>query len=460
MRTRTWTIVFALISWAAAAAATPPEMRHDDAWMRERLAQMFACDQAYLWHDVLAGRAIHQNSSGYPPSVPLEGNFHTQIQGRCALTRMHLYELGGRRDDTLVDAGSDNAAALLDWVATNGYDAGMHSFYFRYNQPRDEWNKTFYPEFNMMSVAGMLRYDALRSTSHYTAVANDVFNTIIGVAWDSQYGGFMSNFTYNKNTSQFENNNSGEKNIYAAGYLASMMLDAHNATGRADMLQWAKNAVDPCNAHLWDDTHGAWFLKTNRQWDPSPYGTKYTHVIADMVQVNYQLYMLGEGEEYLNFAEDGLAFLINHSRASDGLWYRHNSRDGTDPSALPDAGGDYGPGTAKVYDRQMQVILALCLGWEATGNELYLEYIDDTLDRMEDTHLIDYPVGVNYGCTGHSSQNTWCHLWGLKAFTGVAKVPEPSTFVLLFTALAAGTALVCRRFKTKLPYFLKFAKVQ
>ena len=114
-----------------------------------------------------------------------------------------------------------------------------------------------------------------------------------------------------------------------------------------------------------------------------------------------------------------LQFFADHCRAPEGGWYRHNTRDGADPTKPPiiGDGGTTEPGTPIVYDRQAQMIVACCLAWQATGDAKYLSWVDDTLDRLEKTHLTKYPIGVNYGYTrANDYQNTWCHLWGLKAF--------------------------------------------
>ena len=397
--------------------APAPQLRHSHTWVRERLRAMLAVDDAYLWHDVLGGRAIHQNSSTNPPTEPLEGNFHTQQQGFFALMKLRIYELPGFRDAQLLD----DAQTLLDWVLANGYDAELHTFYFRYNRRDKQWVKTFYPEFNMITVAALLRYNAVRPAPRYVEVANDVFQTITRVAWDAEHGGFMSGFTWDADKGTWTC--AGDKGLYGAGYLAVMMLDAYDATGESRFLEWARKAVDACNEHLWDAEHGAWFPSAGRHWRRRVGSTKLTHIIADMIQANYLLYVNDRGEDYLEYAEKAMAFLVEHSRTRNGLWYRHTTRDGSDPTAGPDLDADGGPGTALPYDRQMQVIVACCLAWRATHKAQYLRYVDDTLDAMEQTHRIDYPVGVNYGYMGRdNAQNTWCHLWGLKGFATVVRL--------------------------------------
>ena len=427
-------VVLALYYSSGGLAAEPsapdsrsdrPPLHHSPSWVQDRLRQMLAADDAYLWHDVLDGRAIHQNSYTSPPTEPLEGNFHTQQQSFFALMKMHIHELFDAKDEKLLD----DAKTLLDWVLDNGYDPKLHTFYFRYNWKRKEWNKSFYPEFNMISVAALLRYDKLRPTPRYRQVAEDVFDAIIRVGWDGEHGGFTSGFKPNPETGRFEGG--GGKGLYASGYLAIMMLDAYQSTGQERFLQWAKKAVDTCNEHLWDHQHGAWLAGTNRQWDPPEHGTKFTHVIADMIQANYVLYLEGQGKPYLDHAEKAMAFLVRHNRAPNGLWYRHNTRDGSDPERGPDGPGDGGPGTAAAYDRQMQAVVACCLGWKATGKAEYLRYVDDTLYAMERTHRIVYPAGVNYGYMGASGENTWCHLWGLKGFIAIARLQRVLTVVEL-----------------------------
>ncbi|MBN2311189.1 MAG: AGE family epimerase/isomerase, partial [Candidatus Hydrogenedentes bacterium] len=413
--------VFPAALFCCAAASSAQEeaalFRHSPDWIRARLRSMHAVDDAYLWHDVLGGRAIHQNSKTTPPVEPLEGNFHTQQQAFFALMKLHLYEVLGETDPGLLD----DAKALLDWVLDNGYDAPTARFYFRYNERRGEWHRGFYPEFNMITVAALLRYNAVRPTPRYSQVADAVFDTIIRVGWDAEHGGFCSGFSYNPETGAFEGDRN--KGLYAPGYLAVMMLDAYDVTGEPRFLAWAKKAVDACNNHLWDDEYGAWRPGANRQWDRFEGSTKLTHVIADLVQANYLLYLKGQGDAYRDYAERALAFLVEYCRAPNGLWYRHTTRDGSDPRPGPDVSADGGPGTCLPYDRQMQAIAACCLGYRATGNARYLEYVDDTLDAMETSHRIDYPAGINYGYMGQdNAQNTWCHLWGLKGFLAIARV--------------------------------------
>ncbi len=385
---------------------------------------MLAVDDAYLWHDVLGGRAIHQNSYANPPNTPLEGNFHTQQQSFFALMKLHVYEVFGRKEPRLLD----DAKTLLDWVLENGYDAKRGTLHFCYNTRSKTWKKTFYPEFNVITVAALLRYDAIRPTPRYRRAADAVFDTILRVGWDREHGGFMSGFTPDPKTGKLAS--SGGKGLYGSGYLALMMLDAYESTGEQRFVQWARKAVDPCNKHLWDATHGAWLPGTDRAWAPPKHGTKFTHVIADMIQANYRLFLAGQGRDYLSYAERGMAFLVRHNRAANGLWYRHSTRDGSDPKRPPDAPGDGGPGTCFPYDRQMQVIVACCLGYEATGRREYIEYVDATLDAMERTHKMVYPAGVNYGYMGVDGANTWCHLWGLKAFVAIARLqargPRPA----------------------------------
>jgi len=119
-----------------------------------------------------------------------------------------------------------------------------------------------------------------------------------------------------------------------------MMLDAYESTGDKTFLDRAKTAIDPCNEHLWDKEYGAWLPGANRDWSQTEGTTKLTHIIADMIQANYRLYLLQQGDTYRDRAERGLAFLIDHARAPNGLWYRHTTRDGSDPKPGPDLPAD------------------------------------------------------------------------------------------------------------------------
>lgn len=394
-----------LLGWSVLAAATigraetEASLRHSAEWVRERLHSMMSVDDAYLWHDVLGGRAIHQNSTANPPTEPLEGNFHTQQQSKFALAKMHLWELDGRRDERLLD----DAKALLDWVVDHGIDPERGTFYLKYNNRRDEWDRSFHPEFNLINVAALLRYHRLRPTPRYAAAAERALPTIL-------------------DTSSFKD--AAPKNLYTSGYLALMLLELHESTDDDRYLELARQVYELADRRLHDAEHGAWVISWTPRDGQAAHGTKYTHVIANMAQAGYRLYLRGQGAGFRDSAEDGLQFLIRHSRSPRGLWYRHTTRDGSDPNAEPADGGDGGPGTALPYDRQMQVVVALCDGWRATRNPRYLSLIDDTLDAMESSHKIVYPAGVNYGYMGPSGQNTWCHLWGLEGFIAVARLQQ------------------------------------
>ena len=392
-------------------------LRHTAEWIDARLVSMFVVDDAYLWHDVLGGRAIHQNSSANPPTEPLEGNFHTQQQSFFALLKLHMYELGGARDGKLLD----DAEILLDWVVDNGFDDELTYFYFRYNERKGNWLKHLYPEFNMFTVTTLLRYTAHRREPHYREIAERVFNTITRLAWDDGCGGFMHGFKPDPETGKLTSD--GSKTLYGNGYLALLLLDVYDATGNEQYKSWARRAADFANKRLWDDEYHGWFLQVNRHCDPPEHHTKFTHINADMVQANYLLYLLGCGDGYLDYAEKGLGFLVDHSRMSNNLWAKHNARDGSDYASEHDISGSDTGGTHPAYDRQMQMITALCLGWRATGNQRYLDLIDDTLDAMERNHKIVYPAGVNYGYgSSEEGQNTWCHLWGLKGFMSIKRI--------------------------------------
>lgn len=396
------------------APAAP--LRHTPDWVTTRVKSMLAVDDAYLWHDVLGGRAIHQNSLSVPPTTPLQGNFHTQQQSFFALMKMHAQATLKPADERWLD----EARTLLDWVVTNGYDQRFHTFYLKYNQPTDAWQRDFFPEFNAINVAALLRYDSLRPTPAFKAAAEDVFRTITTVAWDEARGGFWTNYRLDETLGR-PLGGSG-KSLYTAGYLALMFLDAYDSTGDPRFLAWTRKAVDPCNQHLWDNEFGGWYLMAKSDWSNVVTGTKYTHIIADMIQANALLCLYGQGDGYRQKAVDGMEFLLRHARREDGAWYRHTNRDGTDPQAEPVGGGDGGPGTVIPYDRQMQCLCACCLLYEITGEARYLEAVDATLDVMEHSHLMTYPAGVNYGYMGPSSENTWCHLWGLEGFLTIAEL--------------------------------------
>lgn len=380
--------------------AAPP-LRHSREWINQRLADMYACDEAYLYNDVLGGRAIHQNSMTNPPTEPWEGNFHTQQQSYFALVKMDLYELGGGEDPALLDQARD----LLDWVVRNGYDAAEPHFYLKYTTKTGEWDKSFYPEFNMINVAGLLCYDHYRPTPQWQAIAEQVLARII-----KESGAFTPGTG---------------KNLYGSGYLALKLLDCYDCRHEQRFLTLAKQVVDLADEALWDGEYGGWFIDGKAGGPLPKYTTKFTHVNANMMQACLRLYLLQQGDQYRDRALAALQFLADHSRSPDGGWYRHNTRDGSDPTKPPGIGdgGTTEGGNYCVYDRMAQVIVACCLAWRATGEARYLQWVDETLDKMEQTHLTKYAIGVNYGYTGANDyQNTWCHLWGLKAFIELARL--------------------------------------
>jgi len=392
---------FILAAVSPLLAADPP-LRHSREWINQRLQDMLACDEAYLYNDVLGGRAIHQNSMSKPePTEAWEGNFHTQQQAYYALVKLELYELGGRQDSALLDQARD----LLDWVVRNGYDPAGPGFYLKYSTKTGAWEKGFYPEFNMINVAGLLCYTHVRRHGSWPQIAEGVLARIA-------------------TTNSFKADQ--PQGLYASGYLALKLLDCHDCLGEERFLTLAKTVVAHADAALWDGEYGGWFIDGKAGGPLPKYTTKFTHTNANMIQACLRLDLLGE-HQYRAHALAALQFLADHSRTPDGGWVRHNVRDGSDPKQPPGIGdgGTTEPGTPVVYDRNMQMIVACCLAWDITRDPKVLQWVDDTLDRMEKTHLTKYPIGVNYGYTGANDyENTWCHLWGLKAFIQMARLWE------------------------------------
>jgi hypothetical protein len=396
-----------LLTWVALMMASlvfaaDPPLRHSREWINQRLTDMLACDEAYLYNDVLGGRAIHQNSMSQPePTEAWEGNFHTQQQSYYALVKLDLYELGGRQDTALLDQARD----LLDWVIRNGYDPAGPGFHLKYSTKTGEWEKRFYPEFNMITVAGLLCYTKYRRHGRWAEIAEGVLARIAAT----------NSFLPDK-----------PQGLYGSGYLALKLLDCYDCRGEERFLTLARTVVDNADAALWDDEYGGWFIDGKAGGPLPKYTTKFTHVNANMIQACLRLDLLGQ-QGYRAHALAALQFLSDHSRTPDGGWVRHNVRDGSDPTKPPGIGdgGTTEPGTPCVYDRMAQMIVACCLAWEVTGEAKYLTWVDDTLDRMEKTHLTKYPIGVNYGYINPNDyQNTWCHLWGLKAFIQMARLGE------------------------------------
>jgi len=398
---RTTALALLCLAPLCTSHSAEPPLRHSREWVTERLAQMYAMDEAYLYNDVLGGRAIHQNSMTMPPTEAWEGNFHTQQQSYYALVKMDLYELGSRTEPRYLDEAHD----LLQWVVQNGYDPSDAHFYLKYTTKTGTWQKDFFAEFNMINVAGLLCYDHYRPDEQWRAIAEAVLAHII--AADSSFKA------------------EGSKNLYGAGYIALKLLDCYDTRQEARFLELARQVVDLTDPALWDREYGGWFIDGKPGEELPKYTTKFTHTNANMIQACLRLHLAGQGERYRDRALEALRFLADHSRSPDGGWYRHNTRDGSDPTQPPGIGdgGTTEPGTPCVYDRMAQMIVACCLAWEATGDAEYLQWVDETLDKMEKTHLTTYPVVVNYGYTKAGDyQNTWCHLWGLKAFIQMARL--------------------------------------
>jgi len=392
----------ALLAMAAAGAddAEPGLLRHSQDWVQTRMQQMLAVDDAYLWHEVLGGRAIHQNSMTNPPTEPNEGNFHTQQQAFYASVKMDVYDLGGKEETRHLDDARD----LLSWVVENGYDQEQRQFYLKYNRRSGEWTKSFHPEFNMMSVSALLRYDTYRGTPRFVAAAEDVLEHII-------------------ETDAFKPDK--PKGLYTSGYLALKLLDAYESTEQERFLTWARQVTDLANQMMWDSEYGGWLYAGNPEGELPEYTVKFTHTNANMIQACLRLYLLEQGDQYLKYATEALEFLAEHSRSPDGGWYRHNTRDGSDPTQPPIVGdgATTGTGAVCVYDRMAQVMVACCLAYRATKDARYLRWIDETLDKMEQTHLTEYAAGVDYGYVNAGDyQNTWCHLWGLKAMIAMTEL--------------------------------------
>jgi len=402
MRVQVVLCVIGLLAVLPANADEPQAglLRHSQEWVHTRMQQMVAVDDAYIWHEVLGGRAIHQNSMTNPPTEPNEGNFHTQQQAFYASVKMDLYDLSGKQETRHLDDARD----LLSWVVQNGYDEGQRQFYLKYNERSGEWNKSFHPEFNMMSVSALLRYDTYRPSPTFVAAAENVLAHIV-------------------ETDSFKPDK--PKGLYTSSHLALKLLDAYGSTGQERFLNWAREATDLANETMWDAEYGAWFYAGGPEGGLPNHTVKFTHTNANMIQACFRLYLLKQGDQYLNYATEALDFLAEHSRSPDGGWYRHNTRDGSDPTQPPIVGDGAmtGTGAVCVYDRMAQVMVACCLGYRATKDARYLRWIDETLDKMEQTHLTEYPVGVNYGYINAGDyQNTWCHLWGLKAMIAVTRL--------------------------------------
>ncbi len=413
-----------------ATETTPATMRHSADWCGTRLREMMALDDAYIWkNDVLGGRAIFQNSLKMPPNQPHEGNFCPQQQAFMALNKIKMFEALGHRpeDERLLD----EAKQSLDWLVQNAYDAKSGIQYFKYHRPTDKWARIYVPEFALFTPVAIYAYDQHRPTPEYRKVADRIIATAIEHGWDDRHDGFISGFEHDPEKGTLTS--SKYKGIYTAGYLAIHFLDLYERTGRQAFLDWARKTITPCNEHLWDETYGGWYSQANRDWSNVTKGTKFTHLIADMMTANYRLYRAlkaagvpeSETADYLRKAEAAMAFLIDHTRdPSTGLWFRHNSRDGTDPKAAPTCSGDGGSGTCLPYDREAQMIEALRQGYLTTGKTVYLDHIDETLDGMERVLMYRLPEGCNYGYMENNRHwvNTWCHLWGLKAMTGLVKL--------------------------------------
>lgn len=393
MATMSIPILCALVG--AAPSAPEPLLAHSHDWVRDRMTSMLAVDDAYLWHEVLGGRAIHQNSNAEPPTEPLRGSFHTQQQAFFASVKMDMWELTGELRHI------DDARHLLRWVVDNGYDPQRHQFYLVWNRRSREWNTSFHPEFNMMSVAALTRYNAIRPREDFRAVAEDVLAHIRQTqAFDAQ----------------------ARKSLYTSGYIALELLDMWDATGDERALRDARRLVRLADHAMWDAEHGGWLYVGAPAERPPRHTVKHTHTNSNMIQACLRLHLAGARARYLDRALRTLHLLAEHSRTDDGGWYRHNTRDWSDPTRPPGVGdaATTETGAVCVYDRMAQMMVACALAYRATQDARYLRWIDATLHRMERTHLTRYPAGVNYGyITSGDTQNTWCHLWGLKAMLAI-----------------------------------------
>ncbi len=388
-------LAVSLIAAVVTCTAAEPPLRHSRNWVQFRMASMLAVDDAYIWHEVLGGRAIHQNSRSNPPTEPNEGNFHTQQQSQFALVKMEIATLSG--DERHLDDARD----LLQWVVTNGYDADQRQFYLNWNTHTEQWKTNSFPGFNMINVAGLLAYNSIRPTPEFAEAAENVLGRILEDA------------TFQPEAS---------KSLYESSYVALKLLDTWDTTGEERFLNYAQTVVDLANAAMWDEEFGGWFYAGKLGAGPPRLTVKHTHTNANMIQACFRLALAGRGDAYGDHAVEALEQLAAHSRSPEGGWYRHNTRDWSDPTAPPMVGDGEASGTGAVcvYDRMAQVMVGCALGYRVTGDARYLQWIDETLDYMEQAILTHYPAGVNYGyIVAGDYQNTWCHLWGLKAMLAI-----------------------------------------
>ena len=378
--------------------AAEPLLRHSRDWLQFRMASMLAVDDAYIWHDVLGGRAIHQNSRSMPPTEPNEGNFHTQQQSFFALVKIDIARLS--EDDRHLDDARD----LLQWVVTNGYDADRRQFYLKWNMHSGEWNTQFFPGFNMINVTGLLAYNSVRPRADFAEAAENVLTRIL------EDGAFQPE---------------ASKSLYESSYLALKLLDAWDATGEERFLNYAQTVVDLANAAMWDEEFAGWFYAGKPGDGPPKLTVKHTHTNANMIQACFRLALAGRGDTYREHAVETLDQLARHCRSDDGGWYRHNTRDWSDPTKPPMVGDGETTetGAVCVYDRMAQIMVGCALGYRVTKDPRYLQWIDETLDYMEQALLTSYPAGVNYGyIVAGDYENTWCHLWGLKAMIEIDRL--------------------------------------
>jgi len=162
-------------------------------------------------------------------------------------------------------------------------------------------------------------------------------------------------------------------------------MDALDQTSwRGDTLRpWLAESFLPFWAeHSFDDPNGGFHDRLSLDFEVMPVGYKRLRVQARQIFVFSKAYQLGLFPQGRDLAQQGVAFCLEHGWArNEGGWVFKVSRDG---QRVVD-------GTRDLYC-QAFMIFALSSYYEATADEAVLEWIDRTVNFVEE-YMRDYVHG-------------------------------------------------------------------